>query len=416
MSEFLNQWPELSLEKLDLAKVMLRKEGISYQSIPIVPIKKKTKYFPLSFGQKRLWFLDKLMPGNPIYNTPFTVKVSGKLDKTVLEKSINEIIRRHDILRTVFVEIDKEPFQEILAELKIQVGYFDLRHFSGDDLETETKKYIQVEAKHSFNLSSAPLIRSVLLQVKDEEYFFLLTMHHIVSDGWSMGVFMKELRELYQAFSKGKSSPIPDLSIQYCDYAVWQQTWMDEDALKDQIEYWQEQLKGIPDLIDLPTDYPRPLIQSSSGSTHTFYLNKKLVQATKEFVRDKDVTLFMFLISVFQVLLHRYSGQEDFTVGTPVANRNKSEMEGLIGFFINSLIIRANLNGNPVFDDFLQQNKQTTLAAFSNQDVSFEKLVEILQPTRNTSYSPFIPGDVCPSPYTDGAIGNFKYILRNSRC
>lgn len=388
MSDFLNKWPELSAEKLKLAKVMLREEGISFNSIPIVPLSRQRSSFPLSHGQQRLWFLNELMPGNPLYNTPFTVKITGALQRDILEKSLNEIIRRHQVLRTVFRKENKEPVQEILPKLELPIDFEDLRSLSAPEANAQIVRQAQQEARFSFDLTTGPLLRFKLLQIRDDEFIFLLTMHHIVSDGWSTGVFLNELVTLYQAYSESAPSLLPDLPIQYADYAVWQKTWLDDDALQDQIAYWKEQLKDIPDLIDLPTDHPRPAFQTANGSTYSFIIDPELSRSIDQLVTKFDVTRFMFLVATFQTLLYRYSGQEDFTVGTPVANRNRSEIEGLIGFFINSLVLRANFSGNPTFVQYLQQVKLTTLAAFSNQDVSFEKLVEILQPARDTGYSP----------------------------
>ncbi len=343
---------------------------------------------PLSFAQQRLWFLDQLDPGSPLYNIPEAVRVRGPLDVSVLRRCLNEIVRRHEVLRTTFHTVDGKPKQVIASELDLPLPVVDLRNVPESEREAQALRLARKEAQRSFDLSKGPLVRATLLWLDQEEYIILFTMHHIISDNWSSNVLIQEMAVLYDAFSHGRSSPLPELPIQYCDFAHWQRQWLQGEALEAQISYWKERLQGLPPSLDLPTDRPRPPVQSFRGDYLSFSLPDRLSKAIDNLCRKEGVTQFMALLAAFQTLLHRYSRQEDIAVGTPIANRNRAEIEGLIGFFVNTLVLRTDLSGDPSFRELLRRVREVALEAYSHQDVPFEMLVEALKPERNLSQSP----------------------------
>ncbi|BAZ54100.1 amino acid adenylation domain-containing protein [Nostoc sp. NIES-4103] len=343
---------------------------------------------PLSFAQQRLWFLSRLEPDSSAYNIPAAVRLTGKLNIAALFQSINEIIRRHEILRTTVNVVDGEATQVIGNGENFIVPVIDLQALSEDKKQQEVINLANLEAQKPFDLGQSFLIRASLLQLSPTEHVVLLTMHHIVSDGWSIGILIKELTALYTAFSQGQPSPLPKLPIQYADFAIWQRKWLQSEVLETQLNYWKQQLGGNLPILELPTDRPRPPIQSNKGTTQQFQISKSLTEKLKDLSQQEGVTLFMTLLAAFKVLLYRYTKQEDIIVGTPIANRNRSEIEGLIGFFVNTLVLRTNLGNNPSFRELLQQVREVTLGAYAHQDLPFERLVEELQPVRNVSYSP----------------------------
>ncbi|HID51927.1 MAG TPA: non-ribosomal peptide synthetase, partial [Anaerolineae bacterium] len=354
---------------------------------PIQPVPRDATP-PLSFAQQRLWFLEQLSPGNIAYNIPMALRLSGALDVAGLQQSLQEIARRHEALRTVFVEENGRPVQRILPDLPIDLPVTDLRHLPEAERESQAQALAVAEAKRPFDLATGPLIRAALLQLADDEYVALLTMHHIISDGWSMGVFIQEMATLYAAFAAGRPSPLPELPIQYADFAHWQREWLQGDALESQLAYWKEQLAGATPFLDLPTDRPRPAIQSANGATETFVLPPELAQQLAELSQTQGATLFMTLLAAFQILLSRYANQTNVSVGTPIANRTQAEIEGLIGFFVNTLVMRTDLSGQPDFTELLARVRETALGAYAHQDLPFEMLVEELQPGRDLSHTP----------------------------
>jgi amino acid adenylation domain-containing protein len=343
---------------------------------------------PLSFAQQRLWFLDQLEPGSASYNIPSAVRLSGKLNTAALEKSINEIIKRHESLRTTFASEDGKPVQVISDPTEFKIQIIDLTNLPETERDHETMGLLEEEAHSPFNLAEGPLFHAGLLKLADEEHIIAFNMHHIISDGWSVGVLINEVTALYIAFSKDLPSPLPDLPIQYADFAHWQRKWLDGEVLEKQINYWKKQLAGSPPLLELPTDHPRPAVQTFNGSTETIRLSKELSGALLELSRKEGVTPFMTLLAAFQTLLHRYSGQDEILVGSPIANRTHSKMENLIGFFVNTLVMKADFSDNPSFSDLLRQVRETALGAYAHQDMPFEKLVEEIQPQRDLSHSP----------------------------
>ncbi|MFN6563694.1 MAG: non-ribosomal peptide synthetase [Nostoc sp. ChiSLP01] len=343
--------------------------------------------FPPSFAQQRLWFLDQLIPGNSIYNVPTVIRLTGSLNLAALEQTFNEIVRRHETLRTTFIVLDGQPLQAITPSLTIPISVFDLQQFPADKQEVEAKCIITAEIEHPFDLSSGPLLRVMLLMLCETEHILLLNMHHIICDDWSIGILIQELGTLYAAFAQNQPSPLVELPLQYADFAHWQREWLQKEVLQSQLAYWREQLNGIS-ILHLPTDKPRPAIQNYQGATQFLELPKNLIDALEKLSQQESATLFMTLVAAFKTLLYRYTHQEDIALGSPIANRNRSEIEGIIGFFVNSLVLRSNLSGNPTFLEVIARVREVTLGAYSHQDLPFEKLVEELHPERNLSQHP----------------------------
>ncbi|MEH2022777.1 non-ribosomal peptide synthetase [Nostoc sp.] len=343
--------------------------------------------FPVSFAQQRLWFLDQLICDNAIYNVLTVIRLTGSLNLTALEQTFNEIVRRHETLRTTFIVLDGQPLQAIAPSLTIPISVLDFRLLPDDEGELEATRIVSAEIEHPFDLSSGPLLRVKLLVLSNTEYILLLNMHHIICDDWSIGVLIRELGTLYTTFAQNQPSPLLELPLQYADFAHWQREWLQGEVLQTQLTYWQQQLNGIS-MLHLPTDKPRLAIQSYQGATQFFELPKKLTDALEKLSQQEGVTFFMTLLAAFKTLLYRYTYQEDIAVGSPIANRNRSEIEGLIGFFVNSLVLRSNLAGNPTFRELLGRVREVTLGAYSQQDLPFDKLVEELHPERNLSHNP----------------------------
>jgi len=347
-----------------------------------------TESSPLSPAQQRLWFLDQLEPGSSFYNLPGAVRLRGALDLKAFERSLNEVVRRHEILRATFPMIGGEAQQRIKPNFYLPLPVTDLTSLPDDEREAEAQRLCDEEAARPFNLSSGPQIRAQLLRLGEQDHFFLLTMHHIVADGWAMGIFIREVDALYQAFTRGLPSPLAELPIQYGDFANWQQQRLAGGILERDLEYWSQRLADAPDLLALPTDFPRPPVQSYKGATFEFALSLELTEALKDLSRREGATLFMTLLAGFAVLLQRHAGQDDIVVGTPVAGRQQPETENLIGIFINMLVMRVDLSGDPSFVELLQRVRAEALAAYAHQEAPFERVVERLQPTRALDRAP----------------------------
>ena len=340
---------------------------------------------PLSFAQQRLWFLAQLEPESPFYNSPLAVRLKGELQLPALEQTFSELLRRHEVLRTSFVTEQGKPRQVIdLVTVPLEVVNLSQE----PDREAAMQEIAAREAAQSFDLSRGPLLRVKLLRLSIDEHVLLLTTHHIVSDGWSMGVLIREVSELYSAYAGGREPQLAELPVQYADYASWQREWLQGEVLDEQVKYWREQLAGAPQVLELPADKVRPPTQSYRGGYEQFVLSEEIPAALKDLSRREGVTMFMLLLAAFQVLLMRYSGSEDVVVGTDVAGRRHKEVEGLIGFFINQLVLRTDLSGNPTFIDLLQRVREVCLGAYNHQDLPFEKLVDVVQPERDLSRSP----------------------------
>ncbi|MEW6737627.1 MAG: amino acid adenylation domain-containing protein, partial [Acidobacteriota bacterium] len=360
------------------------KHGLS--TVPLLPVS-RDKHLPLSFAQQRLWFLDQLEPNSPTYNIPTAVRVNGVLDVIALEKSFNQIITRHEVLRTTFACVNDQPVQVIADTATILLSVVELTGLSEAQREQQAYRLAIDESEQPFNLSQGPLLRAMLLRMYEEEHILLFTMHHIVSDGWSTGIFIEEMSQLYQAFVNDQPCTLPALPIQYADFAHWQREWLQAEVLQAELSYWKNQLTDISPL-QLPIDRPRRSMQSLQGAHQVVTLTENLTAAIRSLSREEDMTLFMTLLSVFYVLLYRYSGQCDISLGTPIANRNHIEIEKLIGFFVNTLVLRTKLSADESFKSLLQRVREVALAAYTHQDLPFEKLVEELQPERDLSRTP----------------------------
>jgi amino acid adenylation domain-containing protein/thioester reductase-like protein len=374
------QQRELLLQKLD------RKKGNAAPT-KIEPQNRDRNIFPLSFAQTRLWFFAQLEPDSYAYNIPTAVRLTGLLDLPAFSKSINEIVWRHEALRTNFTQNDGQPVQIIRQFSPLNLPVIDLQALSPTQQQQETQRIALEEAQKPFNLEKDWLLRFTLLQLAPDDYIVLFTTHHIISDAWSTGVLIQELAALYKAFLDGKPSPLPDLPIQYADFAVWQRNWLQGEVLESQLNYWKQQLGDAPAALELPTDRPRPSIQSDRGAIQSLILSQSLTQALKSLSQQQGATLFMTLLAAFKVLLYRYTGQQDIAIGTPIANRNRTETEGLIGFFVNTLVLRTNLQSNPSFRELLGRVREVTLGAYAHQDLPFEQLVEEVKPERDLSHS-----------------------------
>ncbi len=342
---------------------------------------------PSSFAQQRLWFLDQLEPGRATYNIPTAVRLSGDLDVSALETALGEIVRRHEVLRTTFEARGGVPFQVIVQAGDFPLPIDDLSAVPEADRDGEVLRRLADEARRPFDLSKGPMLRARLLKLADRENVALVTMHHIASDGWSIGVLIREVAALYDAFRRGEPSPLPDSPLQYADFAAWQRDWLRGDVLRKQLDYWTGRLSGVPAL-EVPTDRPRPAILSQRGGIRASALSKELMDGVRSLSRSEGATPFMTLLAAFQVLLHRYSGQDDFAVGSPIAGRNRSETENLIGFFVNTLVLRANVTGEPSFRELLARVRREALGAYAHQDLPFDGLVGVLHPARDPSRTP----------------------------
>ncbi|MEH2268244.1 MAG: amino acid adenylation domain-containing protein [Nostoc sp.] len=345
---------------------------------------------PLSFAQQRLWFLHHLSPDSRSYNLLDAQRLHGLLNIVALEQSLSELIRRHEVLRTTFPTVDGKPFQLIAPPTALTLPIHNLQGLSAKQQTDQIRQMVQFLVSKPFDLAVGPLVEFTLFQLSKQEYVLLLKMHHIIYDGWSLNIFFRELSQLYTAFAQGLPYPLTELPIQYADFAVWQRQWLTGEVLERQLDYWQQQLAGVPPVLELPTDKPRPPVQTFRGGVERFQLDRHLTQRLKQLSQESDATLFMTLLAAFLVLLSRYSGQLDIVVGSPIANRNNKSVDQLMGFFANTLALRGDLSGNPSFADFLTQVRQTTLSAYAHQDLPFEMLVEKLQPDRDLSRNPLV--------------------------
>ncbi len=355
--------------------------------LPVPPVARDGR-LPLSFAQEWLWLLDQLEPGSAAYNLPAAMRLEGSLNVATLHRSFNEIVRRHEVLRTMIHVVDGQPTQAIAPPQPLSFPIVDLQCVPSADREKIAEQLVLAEVSRPFDLSSAPMIRICLLRLSEQEHVALCTIHHIAFDAWSGGILFKELSQLYDAFSKGEASPLAELTIQYADYASWQREFLQGEVLETQVSYWKKQLAGAPPLLNLPIDRPRPSVPSYRGARESFRLPATLSAELKELARSEGVTLFMLLLAAFQTLLARYSKQDEISVGMSIAGRNRVELEGLIGCFLNTLVLRTHMPGNLRFRELLQRVRETTLQAYAHQELPFEKLMDVLKPERNPSYMP----------------------------
>jgi hypothetical protein len=340
-----------------------------------------------AFAQQRLWFLHQLDPSSPAYNMPVSVKLEGDLDQDALRRALEEIVRRHEVLRTTFPDVGGKPRPTVAATGRVELPAVDLRPLPEDLRGQELRRLVDEEAARPFDLAHGPLLRAALIRTGHRENVLLVTLHHIVADGWSMGILVREACLLYEASLAGRPSPLAELPIQYADYARWQQAALDTGAFEPQLTYWTDQLRGVPPL-QLPADRPRPAMPGGQGGSRTIEVPLGLLNELKAIARREHATLYMTLMAAFQVLMARYSNQDDFAVGTPIAGRTRSEVEPLVGLFVNTLAIRARLEGTPSFLEALRRVRQAALGAYSHQDLPFDRVVAAIEPDRDPSRAP----------------------------
>ena len=388
MSKIAERIAKLSPQRQELLSRLLKQDQIELSQAVIMPRVRNSNRAPLSFAQQRLWLVLQLDPENVSYNVPEAFLLEGRLNATALAQSFSEIVRRHEALRTTFQIESGEPIQVIAQPQPVAMEVIDLSQLPRPAREETAQRLANEEAWRLFDLARGPLLRVKLLKLEDARHMLLMTVHHIVSDGWSASVLLDELTTLHRAFNLGQSSPLPELPIQYADFAMWQRDWLSGEVLEEQLSYWRKKLSGALPVLELPADRLRPAIQSYRGSVEELELPETLNRKLQSLSNDEGVTLFMTLVAAFIVLVHRYTGQTDICVGMPIANRNRAETENLIGFFVNNLVLRSDIKGNPTFHSFLAQVREETLNAYAHQDMPFEKLVEELQPERSLSYMP----------------------------
>ena len=359
------------------------------QVLPLIATVRNTKENPLSFAQKRLWLLQQIDNESPAYNIPAVVKLHGQVDMFAIRKSLEEIVRRHATMRATFIQENGEPVQVIADQIVLTVSQCDLRYLPEEDRNQEAFMALVEECRKPFDLTCGPLFRVFTVQLADDEIVVAITMHHIIADGWSLGILIRELTSLYTTFTQDiLSSPLLPLPIQYIDFVHWQREWFNGEIKERQITYWMRQLANAAPLIELPLDYPRPSIQTFNGATQAFSLSADLVTALRDLSKQENVTLYMTLLAAFQILLYRYSGQQDILIGSPIANRTQKQTENLIGLFVNTLVMRMELEDSISFSGLLKRVRTMTLEAYAHQDLPFEQLMEVLQPERSLSYSP----------------------------
>ncbi len=342
---------------------------------------------PLSNAQQRLWFMHQLAPNSAFYNVPVATRLNGKINIPALQKTLDEIVRRHEVLRTYFPAPDGAPVQVVSDQAHVPLRIVDISSHPVSTRRSEAQRLADEEAATPFDLATGPVIRAMLVTLEDAEHWLVMTLHHIVADGWSMSVLSQEMKALYGAFSVGLPSPLPPLPLQYADFAIWQRDWLRGDSIDAQVAYWSKQLANLP-VVPLMTDRPRASSPDFRGGFHRFSIPDGIASALRDLASDQNATLFMSLLAAFNVLLLRYTSQEDVVVGAPIANRSRKELEPLIGFFVNTLVLRTDLSGNPSFRTVIERTRRVALEAYDHQDVPFERLVEVLQPERDISRNP----------------------------
>jgi len=358
------------------------------QNIPHIERVSRNSELPLSFAQARLWFLDQLNSDSLAYNLPGAASLVGLLNVAALEQTFNEIVRRHEVLRTTFSMAEGQPIQLISPSLNISLPVVNFSKLPKAEQKNQVQQLVNEWGQKSFNLAQGPLLRVMLVQLNEQEHLLLFSTHHIISDGWSVGVFIREMATLYEAFSQSQPSPLPELPIQYADFAVWQRQWLQGEVLETQLAYWKQRLGANPPVLELPTNQPSTSVPTSRGTKQFFALSQTLTEKIKTLSNKEGVTLFMTLLGAFKTLLHSYKGEEDILVGSPIANRNRSETEGIIGFFVNTLVLRTDLSDNPSFQEILRRLREVTLGAYEHQDLPFDKLVTELDLERNLNSNP----------------------------
>src|SRR5215510_11946413 len=388
MSDLQNQIAGLSPAELALLQARLRNLRASGTRETSIPSAANRETAPLSSTQQRIWFLEQLNPGLATYNRLVVYRLKGSLNLKALDDSLSEIIRRHEILRTAFSTVSGRPLQVVLPAKPFVSRFCDLSTAAPESKENLSRQLASEEGREPFDLTAGLLLRAKVLRLSEVDHLLVLTFHHIAIDGWSIGIFLEELRRCYEAFSTGRVPTLAPLPLQYADYAVWQRERLEGRLLGQQLQYWREQLAGAPQELSLATDHVRPAVQSYRGATAQMELEPELVRGLKEWSREQGVTLFMSLLAVFEMLLWRYSGERELVVGTPIANRSRVELEGLIGCFANTLVLRSRLAEGESYRELVKRVREVCLGAYAHQEVPFERLVEELQPERKLSHTP----------------------------
>ena len=389
MNDLQRRLANLSPTQRALLEEKLTAIGKPLPPTPSIQTKRRAdRQAALSFAQQRLWFLDQLLAGSPVYNIPAAFRLSGFLDIHCLEQSFNAVIGRHEVLRTTIQSVDGKPFQVVEENRPLELVIHNLSMQPAVEREAEASKLLAQDAQRPFNLARDLMLRATVIRLTDQEHILLVVMHHIASDGWSMGVLIRELSHFYESRITGRPSTLPELPIQYADYAEWQQEWLQGKVLNEQLDYWKRQLAGVPTGLDLLTDRPRPAVQTFRGASRQIELSPRLTQSLKALSLQERASLFMTLLAAFQVLLFRWTAQDDIVLGSPIAGRNRGEVEDLIGVFVNTLALRTDLSGNPTFLDLLRRVREVALKAYEHQDLPFERLVEELHPQRDLGRSP----------------------------
>jgi hypothetical protein len=381
---------ELTIQQREKLLRLAQSSKLKKKTVDLPPIVRveRSQRLPLSYAQQRLWFLDRLQGGQSTeYNQPQARRLRGALDVEALRRAVQTVVERHESLRTHFAEVEGEPEQVIEAEAEIAIPVEDLREMSEAEQKERVREALREEGRKPFDLERGPVLRMKLLKLGEREHVLLRTTHHIVSDGWSEGVFNREFEVLYEAYREGRENPLEPLPVQYADFALWQRRWLEGGALEEGLEYWKGQLAGV-ERLELPTDRARPAQPTYAGGAYQVVLTKEQTAGVKRVSQENQVTLYMTLLAGLGVLLARYSGQEDIVVGSPIANRQDAELEGLIGFFLNTLVLRMRVSGAKSFRELLEEVRRTTLEAYRYQDVPFERLVEMLAPERSLNGTP----------------------------
>jgi thioesterase domain-containing protein/acyl carrier protein len=368
---------ELSPTKRALLEKKLQQKAGQLQRDNAIPKLLQRESIPLSFAQSKLWSLERLDPGNTIYNRTVKIEMTGQLDAVILEQSLNEIVKRHEVLRASFPAVGEEPRQAIAPSIILKLPLLDLSHLPEVECKSKVEELGLSEARQLFDLTQAPLLRAKLIKASADRHILLLSSHHIIFDGWSDNVFMQELAAIYPALASGSSFRLPELPIQYTDFAAWQQNWLTGKVLDSQLDYWKQQLGGNPPPLQLPTDYPRSGLQNQQGARHHLNLSLELTRSIESFCQQEKTTLFIALLAAFNLLLYQYSEQEEIIICSPVAGRNRMEIENLIGYFNNILPMRVNLSGNPSFREFIARVRQVVVGAYEHQEVPFQKIGEL---------------------------------------
>ncbi len=383
-----------------LAALIERVKSEQSEKLAPIPRVPHNQPLPLSFAQQRLWFLDQLDPDSPLYNAPWTIRMKGALNQNALAGALNEVVRRHEVFRTTFTAIDGQPFQVIAPEVAIGIATVDISGVPSEEREAEVQRWAVESARRPFNLKTGPVFRVTLLRLDIEEHVLLLNSHHIANDGWSMWQFIRDLGTAYEAICEGKPSELPELPIQYADFAVWQRNWVTGDVLEKQLGYWKKQLEGAPDTLELPTDRLRPANSSYRGAVERRACSRSLADKLSRFSRSENATLYMTLLAAYQALLYRYSGQDDIVIGSPIANRTRSETEGLIGFFVNTILMRADLSGNPSFRELVHRVREAALGAYAKSGYSVREARGSTSPRPVLGTPAAFPGLVCAAERT----------------